>query len=95
MHEIVEPSEGRMHRHVHGNGEGDVRTVFSVTKRSAAALAVFRYDVPAEFEVNEGPVLRVGLQDNASASSSVAPVRAALRDVFSPIEVHRASSAVA
>ena len=73
------------HYGTHRNGEGDVRTVFSVTKRSAAALAVFRYDVPAEFEVNEGPVLRVGLQDNAPASSSVAPVRAALRNVFGSV----------
>ena len=25
MHEVMESSEGRMHRHVHGNQQGDVR----------------------------------------------------------------------
>ena len=51
-------------------------------KLSATCTTMLCHDVLAVFKVNEGPELRVGSEDDVSATSSVATVRTTLRNVF-------------
>ena len=49
---------------------------------SAARSAVLGLDVLAVFEMNEGPVLRVALEDDMTSAAAVTSVGPALGDVL-------------
>ena len=78
----------------YGNFQEYVFSVLSGTESSLPVATVVGLDVFAVFEVYQGPELLVRPQDNVSATSSVSSVRTAFRDVFGPVQVHRAGPSV-
>ena len=73
----------------------DVRTVLAVLQLAASGSAVLSHDVLAVFQVDQCPELRIGPEDDMSASSSVSTVRSTLRDILLPPHVRRTRTSIA
>ena len=76
------------------NRDHDVAGVLARGARPGAVLAVLGELVTLVFEVDEGPVLTVALQDDAAALAAVAAVGAAESHEFFTAEMRRAGPSV-
>ena len=85
-----DPFRNRTQRH----GNHDVLGVLARRTGARTALAVLGELVTLVFEVDQGPVLAVALQDDTAALAAVAAVGAAESHEFLAAEMRRAGSAV-
>ena len=72
-----------------------VRAILAVLQLAAAGSAVLGHDVLAVFQMDECPELRIGPEDDMSASSAVSTVRSTLRNILLPPHVRRTRTSIA